>query len=287
MKGILLSGGTGSRLFPSTIAISKQLLPIYDKPMIYYSLSVLLMAGIKEILIITTEKDLNSYKALLKDGSDFGINLNYEVQDKPNGLAESFLIGEKFIDNDNVCLVLGDNIFYGLGFTEKIKTAKKNLNGACVFGYHVKNPKDFGVLEFDKNNNVIGIEEKPKIPKSNYAITGLYFYDNKVVEYAKTLTPSHRNELEITDLNKIYLSENKLKVELLGRGFAWLDTGTHENLLNASQFIETVEKRQGLKIGCLEEISFNNGWISKDRLAVQIERLGNSSYKDYLKSIII
>ena len=286
MKGILLSGGTGSRLFPSTIAISKQLLPIYDKPMIYYSLSVLLMAGIKQILIITTEKDLNLYRALLKDGSDFGISLNYEIQEKPNGLAESFLIGEKFIDNDNVCLVLGDNIFYGLGFTEKLKTAKKNLNGACVFGYHVQNPEDFGVLEFDKNNNVIGIEEKPKIPKSNYAVTGLYFYDNKVVEYAKTLTPSHRNELEITDLNKIYLSENKLKVELLGRGFAWLDTGTHENLLNASQFIETVEKRQGLKIGCLEEISFNNGWISKDRLAVQIERLGNSSYKDYLQSII-
>lgn len=286
MKGILLSGGTGSRLFPSTIAISKQLLPIYDKPMIYYSLSVLLMAGIKQILIITTEKDLNLYKALLKDGSDFGITLNYEIQEKPNGLAESFLIGEKFIDNDNVCLVLGDNIFYGLGFTEKLKTIKKNLNGACVFGYHVQNPEDFGVLEFDKNNNVIGIEEKPKIPKSNYAVTGLYFYDNKVVEYAKTLTPSHRNELEITDLNKIYLSENKLKVELLGRGFAWLDTGTHENLLNASQFIETVEKRQGLKIGCLEEISFNNGWISKDRLAVQIERLGNSSYKDYLQSII-
>ena len=287
MKGILLSGGTGSRLFPSTIAVSKQLLPIYDKPMIYYSLSVLLMAGINEILIITTKKDLSLYKSLLRDGSDFGITLKYEVQEKPNGLAESFLIGEEFIDNNNVCLVLGDNIFYGLGFTEKLKTAKKNLDGACVFGYHVQNPKDFGVLEFDKNNNVIGIEEKPEFPKSNFAVTGLYFYDNKVVEYAKTLTPSYRNELEITDLNKIYLSENKLKVELLGRGFAWLDTGTHENLLNASQFIETVEKRQGLKIGCLEEISLNNGWISKDRLAAQIEKLGNSSYKDYLQSIII
>jgi len=285
MKGIVLAGGTGSRLYPSTIALSKQLIPVYDKPMIYYPISVLMLAKINEILIISTPHDIDQYKTLLKDGSQFGINISYAIQEKPNGLAEAFIIGEKFINNDDVCLILGDNIFYGHGFSEILINAKKNLDGAKIFAYQVKNPQDFGVIEFN-NKKILNIEEKPLKPKSNYAVTGLYFYNNQVVNYAKLLNPSKRGELEISDLNNIYLNSGNMQVELLGRGFAWLDTGSHESLMEASQFIQTIEKRQGLKVACLEEISLLNKWISNKKLKLDIEKMKDSNYKQYLYQLI-
>ncbi|BED87963.1 MULTISPECIES: glucose-1-phosphate thymidylyltransferase RfbA [unclassified Pseudoalteromonas] len=285
MKGIILAGGSGTRLYPITMGVSKQLLPIYDKPMIYYPLSVLMLAGIKEILIITTDEDLDSFKRLLGDGSQFGIELNYTVQPSPDGLAQAFILGEEFIGEDDVCLVLGDNIFYGEGFTPKLKNAVENAKnglGATVFGYQVKDPERFGVVEFSRNKKAISIEEKPLEPKSNFAVTGLYFYDNTVVELAKKVEPSQRGELEITCLNEMYLNQNKLNVERLGRGFAWLDTGTHESLLEAAQFVETIEKRQGYKIACLEEIAFNNGWLSKEQIKERAELFKKNSYGHYL-----
>ncbi|MDC9524609.1 glucose-1-phosphate thymidylyltransferase RfbA [Pseudoalteromonas sp. Angola-30] len=285
MKGIILAGGSGTRLYPITMGVSKQLLPIYDKPMIYYPLSVLMLAGIREILIITTLEDSDSFKRLLGDGSQFGIELNYTVQPEPEGLAQAFILGERFIGNDDVCLVLGDNIFYGEGFTPKLKNAvdnAKNGLGATVFGYQVKDPERFGVVEFNKNKKAISIEEKPEVPKSNFAVTGLYFYDNSVVQLAKKVEPSHRGELEITCLNEMYLNQNKLNVERLGRGFAWLDTGTHESLLEAAQFVETIEKRQGYKIACLEEIAFNNGWLNKEQIKERAELFKKNSYGHYL-----
>ena len=285
-RGIILSGGSGTRLYPSTIATSKQLLSVYDKPMIYYSLSVLMLSQIQEILIITTPEDIDSYKKLLGNGERFGISLSYQTQEQPNGIAEAFLIGEDFIGSNNVALILGDNIFYGQGLSESLISAKNYSDGATVFGYRVKDPENFGVLEFDKKNNVIGIEEKPKEPKSNYVITGLYFYDNNVVKYAKSLKPSDRGELEITDLNRCYLNNNNLKVKLLGRGFAWLDSGTSENLLNAGQFIQTVEERQGIKIGCLEEIAFQNQWLNIDNFKKNISQIKDCSYKEYLLNLI-
>ncbi|MCO7188726.1 MULTISPECIES: glucose-1-phosphate thymidylyltransferase RfbA [unclassified Pseudoalteromonas] len=284
-KGIILAGGTGSRLFPITHGISKQLLPVYDKPMIYYPLSVLMLAGIKEVLIITTPEDLDSFKRLLGDGSCFGIALSYAVQPKPEGLAQAFIIGEEFIGDDPVCLVLGDNIFYGQGFTPKLSAAMSQQTGATVFGYQVKDPNRFGVVEFDKDRNVISIEEKPSVAKSNFAVTGLYFYDSNVVEMAKKVKPSARGELEITTLNQMYLEKGELNVELLGRGFAWLDTGTHDSLLEAAQFVETIEKRQGFKIACLEEIAFYNKWLSKEQIQSIAEKYGKNSYGDYLKEI--
>ncbi|AZZ99591.1 glucose-1-phosphate thymidylyltransferase RfbA [Pseudoalteromonas sp. R3] len=284
-KGIILAGGTGSRLFPITHGISKQLLPVYDKPMIYYPLSVLMLAGIKEVLIITTPEDLESFKRLLGDGSCFGIELSYAVQPKPEGLAQAFIIGEEFIGNDPVCLVLGDNIFYGQGFTPKLHAAMSHQTGATVFGYQVKDPNRFGVVEFDKDRNVVSIEEKPSVAKSNFAVTGLYFYDSNVVEMAKKVKPSDRGELEITTLNQMYLEKGELNVELLGRGFAWLDTGTHDSLLEAAQFVETIEKRQGFKIACLEEIAFYNKWLSKEQIQGIAEKYGKNSYGDYLKEI--
>ncbi|TMP31468.1 glucose-1-phosphate thymidylyltransferase [Pseudoalteromonas rubra] len=284
-KGIILAGGTGSRLFPITHGISKQLLPVYDKPMIYYPLSVLMLAGIKEVLIITTPEDLDSFKRLLGDGSCFGIALSYAVQPKPEGLAQAFIIGEEFIGDDPVCLVLGDNIFYGQGFTPKLSAAMSQKTGATVFGYQVKDPNRFGVVEFDKDRNVISIEEKPSVAKSNFAVTGLYFYDSNVVEMAKKVKPSARGELEITTLNQMYLEKGELNVELLGRGFAWLDTGTHDSLLEAAQFVETIEKRQGFKIACLEEIAFYNKWLSKEQIQSIAEKYGKNSYGDYLKEI--
>tara|TARA_B110000211_G_scaffold234961_1_gene307818 strand:+ start:3907 stop:4782 length:876 start_codon:yes stop_codon:yes gene_type:complete len=289
MKGIILAGGSGTRLYPITMGVSKQLLPIYDKPMIYYPLSVLMLAGIREILIITTDEDLDSFKRLLGDGSQFGIELNYTVQPSPDGLAQAFILGEEFIGEDDVCLVLGDNIFYGEGFTPKLKNAvdnAKNGLGATVFGYQVKDPERFGVVEFNKNKKAISIEEKPEVPKSNFAVTGLYFYDNSVVQLAKKVEPSHRGELEITCLNEMYLNQNKLNVERLGRGFAWLDTGTHESLLEAAQFVETIEKRQGYKIACLEEIAFNNNWINESQLVFRADLFKKNSYGTYLNNLL-
>lgn len=286
MKGIILAGGSGSRLHPITLGTSKQLLPIYDKPMIYYPLSVLMLAGIRDILIITTPEDCDSFKRLLGDGSRLGINLSYQVQPSPDGLAQAFILGEEFIANDKVCLVLGDNIFFGQAFGKQLQHAVDNLNGATVFGYKVMDPERFGVVEFDDNFNAISIEEKPKHPKSNWAVTGLYFYDNQVVDIAKRVKPSDRGELEITSINQQYLNQGSLKVEQLGRGFAWLDTGTHDSLLEASQFVQTVEKRQGFKIACLEEIAYNQGWLSKEDIKSIGNSLSKTGYGNYLLSLI-
>ncbi len=282
MKGIILAGGSGTRLYPITKSISKQIVPIYDKPMIYYPLSVLLLAGIKEILIISTPKDLPLYKDLLDDGTQLGINIEYAEQASPDGLAQAFLIGEDFIGNNNVCLILGDNIFYGYNFGGMLLESSKLDSGAKIFGYYVQDPERYGVVEFDADHKAISLEEKPKSPKSNYAITGLYFYDNTVVEKAKKLKPSKRGELEITDLNRLYLEEEKLQVQLLGRGMAWLDTGTHDSLLQASNFIATIEQRQGLKVSCLEEIAFSRGFINRQQLLELAKPLKNSQYGQYL-----
>lgn len=284
-KGIVLAGGSGTRLHPITKGVSKQLLPVYDKPMIYYPISVLMLAGIKELLIISTPEDIPCYQRLLGDGSDFGIEIEYEIQPNPNGLAQAFLIGEDYIGDSNVALILGDNIFYGQNFTANLKAATSKANGATIFGYHVKDPERFGVVDFDDSNKVISILEKPSKPKSNYAVTGLYFYDNDVIEIAKTIMPSARGELEITDINNIYLNRGDLAVELLGRGFAWLDTGTHDSLIEAGQFVQTIEHRQGLKVACLEEIAFHQGWISKDQLLKQAEALEKTSYGEYLYKV--
>jgi len=286
MKGIILAGGKGTRLYPITKAISKQIVPVYDKPMIYYPLSVLMLAGIREILIISTERDLPVFKDLLGDGSHLGLELSYQVQDEPNGLAEAFIIGEDFIGDDNVSLILGDNIFFGQGLTNILMESSEMEKGATIFGYYVHNPESFGVVEFDKEKNVVSLEEKPDQPKSNYAVPGLYFYDNSVVEKAKNLEPSDRGELEITDLNKVYMKEENLKVKLLGRGMAWLDTGTHEALLEASNFVEAVQKRQGLYISCVEEISYRKGWIDDDELNDLAESLIKTDYGEYLKSFV-
>lgn len=282
MKGIILAGGSGTRLYPLTTVISKQLLPVYDKPMIYYPLSVLMLAGIKDILIITTSEDLNKFQDLLGNGSNYGIDLKYEIQDKPEGLAQAFIIGEKFIGKDNVTLILGDNIFWGQGFTPILRKHVKDKEGATVFGYQVKDPQRFGVVEFNKKNKVISVEEKPKKPKSNFAITGLYIYDNEVVKIAKNVKPSKRGEIEITSINKEYLRKNKLSVQLLGRGFAWLDTGTHDSLLEASQFVETIEKRQGYKIACLEEIALNNKWLDFNQAQEFAKTIKTTSYGKYI-----
>jgi len=289
VKGIVLAGGTGSRLYPSTIGVSKQLLPIYDKPMVYYPISVLMLAGIREILIISTPKDLPNFEKLLGRGEQFGIKLSYKEQLSPDGLAQAFILGEEFIGNDPVAMVLGDNIFYGAGFSSMLKNAFKRAKEegeATVFGYPVKDPERFGVVEFDKNNRVISIEEKPSEPKSNYAVTGLYFYDNKVAEYAKSLKPSKRGELEITDLNKIYLEKGKLNVELFGRGFAWLDTGTHRSLLQAGQYVQTIEENQGIKIACLEEVAYRMGFLDKSTILHSIKDYSDNEYYSYIKSML-
>lgn len=281
-KGIVLAGGSGTRLHPITKGVSKQLLPVYDKPMIYYPISVLMLAGIKEILIISSPIDIASYERLLGDGSDFGIEIEYAIQPKPDGLAQAFLIGENFINDSNVALVLGDNIFYGQNFTENLRRATLKKSGATIFGYHVKNPNEFGVVDFDANGKVISIEEKPDNPKSNFAVTGLYFYDNDVIEIAKSIKPSARGELEITDINTAYKNRGDLKVELLGRGFAWLDTGTHDSLIEAGKFVQTIENRQGLKVACLEEIGFNQGWLTKNELLKRAEELDKTNYGKYI-----
>lgn len=282
MKGIILAGGSGTRLHPITKGVSKQLLPVYDKPMIYYPLSVLMLAGIRDVLIITTPEDQSSYYRLLGDGGRFGVNLVYKEQPSPDGLVQAFIIGADFIGDDNVCLILGDNIFWGQGLTSMLERATNRRVGATLFGYQVKDPHRFGVIEFDKRNKVVSLEEKPEFPKSNYAATGLYFYDNSVVEMAKQVKPSHRGELEITTLNQMYLDTVGLNVELLGRGFAWLDTGTHESLLEAATFVETIEKRQGYKIACLEEIAWNNGWLTLDMVREIAKDLSKSGYGQYL-----
>lgn len=285
LKGIVLAGGSGTRLYPITQGVSKQLLPIYDKPMIYYPISVLMLAGIQEILLISTPEDIFSYQRLLGDGTKFGITIEYAVQPSPDGLAQAFIIGEEFIGNCNVALILGDNIFYGQHFSDKLQDACEKINGATIFGYHVTDPERFGVVEFDDNGAVLSIEEKPKEPKSSYAVTGLYFYDNDVVDFAKSIRPSARGELEITDVNKIYQSRKNLKVELLGRGFAWLDTGTHESLMEAGQFVQTIENRQGFKVACLEEIAFHHGWLSRELLLNRAENLKKTMYGEYLFKI--
>jgi len=286
MKGIILAGGSGTRLYPITMVTSKQLLPIYDKPMIYYPLSVLMLAGIREILIISTPTDLPKYKDLLGTGENFGIELSYVEQPSPDGLAQAFLLGEEFIGEDSCSMILGDNIFYGNGLTQHLKQAVQNEGRATVFGYYVEDPERFGVVEFDETGKVLSLEEKPKEPKSNYAVTGLYFYDNRVVEYAKQVKPSWRGELEITDLNKIYLEKGDLDVTLLGRGFAWLDTGTNDSLLEASNFVQMIEKRQGIQIAALEEIAYNNGWITKEQLTEAANLYGKSSYGEHLKKVV-
>ena len=287
MKGIVLAGGSGTRLYPSTIGISKQLLPIYDKPMIYYPISVLMLAGIREILIISTPNDLPNFKKLLGSGEQFGLKFSYKEQPSPDGLAQAFILGEEFIGNESAALVLGDNIFYGPGFSAMLQNAVKRayLGDATVFGYSVKDPERFGVVEFDKNGKAISIEEKPQVPKSTYAVTGLYFYDNDVVKYAKSLKPSARGELEITDLNKIYLEKGKLNVELFGRGFAWLDTGTHRSLLQASQYVQTIEENQGIKIACLEEIAYRMGFLTKDEIVKFSEKFKNNEYYAYVRNL--
>lgn len=284
-KGIILAGGSGTRLYPITKGVSKQLLPIYDKPMIYYPLSVLMLAGIREVLLISTPDDIESVKRLLGDGSDLGIEISYIVQPSPDGLAQAFILGEGFIGDSNVCLVLGDNIFYGQGFTPLLRQAVNRQSGATVFGYQVKDPERFGVVEFNEDKRAISIEEKPVKPKSNYAVTGLYFYDNDVIEIAKKVKPSERGELEITTVNQMYMERGDLSVELLGRGFAWLDTGTHESLLEAAQFVETIEKRQGYKVACLEEIALNNGWLTKQQVAEIGQTMSKNAYGQYLISL--
>lgn len=286
MKGIVLAGGSGTRLYPSTMTVSKQLLPVYDKPMVYYPISVLMLAGIREILIISTPHDLPNFKTLLGDGSQFGVKFSYKEQPSPDGLAQAFVLGEEFIDNDDVALILGDNIFYGAGFSAQLKNAVKSAKEkqeATVFGYLVKDPERFGVVEFDENGKAVSIEEKPTEPKSNYAVTGLYFYDNSVIEKAKSLKPSKRGELEITDLNRIYLEEGKLNVEKFGRGFAWLDTGTHNSLLKAGQYVQTIEENQGIKIACLEEVAIRMGYLSKDEILENISGYKNNEYYNYIK----
>ncbi|AYM89678.1 glucose-1-phosphate thymidylyltransferase [Serratia sp. 3ACOL1] len=286
MKGIVLAGGSGTRLYPITRGVSKQLLPIYDKPMVYYPISVLMLAGIRDILVISTPDDMPSFKRLLGNGSRFGINLSYEIQPSPDGLAQAFLIGEEFINGDRCALVLGDNIYFGQSFGKKLENVVAQATGATVFGYQVMDPERFGVVEFDENFRALSLEEKPAKPKSNWAVTGLYFYDNNVVEMAKQVEPSHRGELEITTLNQMYLDAGKLNVELLGRGFAWLDTGTHDSLVEASQFIHTIEKRQGFKVACLEEIAFRKGWLSREQVAEEAKLLGKTLYGQYLLHLI-
>lgn len=286
MKGIILAGGSGTRLYPVTKAMSKQMVPIYDKPMIYYPMSVLMLAGIKDILIISTPRDIVNFKELFKEGQDLGLNIKYAIQEKPNGLAEAFIIGEEFIGDDNVAMVLGDNIFYGQSFSEHLRKAATLENGAYVFGYYVQNPKDFGVVEFDEDGNVISLEEKPENPKSKYAVPGLYFYDNSVVKKAKALKPSERGEIEITDLNKAYMEEGTLKVQLLGRGMAWLDTGTHVSMLQASNFVEAVQDTQGTYIACLEEIAYRQGWISPQKVIELSKPLMKTGYGKYLVDIV-